>query len=199
VSSNPSFFPTPKEFRIWLTANHASEQELIVGYYKISSAKPSLTWEESVIEALCFGWIDGIRRRIDTESYTVRFTPRRPKSNWSIKNIASAERLIKTGRMQSAGLLAFPARSDSNSASHSFEQDQELQLSNDFIDQFKALDQAWNFFQSQPPGYQRTIIHWVMSAKRETTQQRRSNRLLQVSNQEIRVDLLSPFGKSQKS
>jgi uncharacterized protein YdeI (YjbR/CyaY-like superfamily) len=199
VSSNPSFFPNPNEFRKWLAANHASEQKLIVGYYKISSAKPSLTWEESVLEALCYGWIDGIRHRIDAESYTIRFTPRRPKSNWSKKNIASAERLIKTGRMQSAGLLAFQARSDSSSASYSFEQGQELQLSNDFVDQFKALDQAWKFFQTQPSGYQRTIIHWVMSAKRETTQQRRFNQLLQVSSQEKRVDLLSPFGKSQKT
>src|SRR5205814_4436470 len=119
---NPKFFPTPSAFRKWLAANHAKARELWVGFYKKSSGKPSITWPESVDEALCFGWIDGIRKKIDDESYMIRFTPRKPRSVWSAINIRDVKRLLKERRMEPAGLRAFSARKENRSGIYSYEQ-----------------------------------------------------------------------------
>lgn len=191
----PRFFATSAEFRKWLKANHAKADELLVGFYKKSTGKPSLTWEESVDEALCFGWIDSVRRSIDAESYTNRFTPRRPGSFWSNKNIANVQRLIKEGRMQPPGLKAYEARTAVRSGAYAFEQSQIAALSPALLKRFKANKSAWSFFNAQPPGYRKTIQHWIVSAKRDETQLKRLDRLIELSANEQRVDLLSPFGK----
>lgn len=194
MSRDPIFFPTPEEFRAWLAAQHDKEQELLVGFYKVATGKPSLTWDQSVDEALCFGWIDGVRKRIDDESYTIRFTPRKPDSYWSKKNIASAERLIADGRMQPAGLAAYRARKGEKSGAYSFEQDEIAAFGPELEGRFKAQKEAWEFFHAQPPGYRKTIRHWVMSAKHQETRLKRLDRVVEVSGQEQRVDLLKPFG-----
>lgn len=192
MSAPPTFFANPDDFRTWLETHHAKEQELLVGYYKKATGKPSITWEESVEEALCFGWIDGIRRRVDEEAYTVRFTPRRPNSNWSRKNVATVERLLKEQRMQPAGIQAYEARS----GLYSYEQEQEIELSPSLLKQFKHNEAAWDFFQAQPPSYRRLMTHWVASAKQEATQLRRLERVIAVSAQKKRVDISSPFKKT---
>lgn len=195
IASKPAFFATPAAFRKWLKANHAKASELIVGYYKVGSGKPSMTWPESVDEALCFGWIDGVRRSAGAESYTIRFTPRRPGSFWSNKNMASAKRLIAAGRMQAAGLKAFEARVGERSGAYSFEQEQIAPFDAGLEKRFKSNKAAWAFFQTQPPGYQKTMRHWVISAKQEATRLKRLDRIIEVSAQQQRVDLLAPFGK----
>ena len=120
LSMAPVFFDSPASFRRWLEANHQTETELLVGYYKVSTKKPSMTWSQSVDEAICFGWIDGIRRSVNDESYSIRFTPRNPKSNWSAVNIKKVEEMIRLGKMTSAGLAAFERRSDVRSARYSY-------------------------------------------------------------------------------
>lgn len=194
MTETPTFFETPEDFRAWLDANHNKEDVLLVGLYKVSTGKPSITWTQSVDEALCFGWIDGVRKRVDDDAYTIRFTPRRESSHWSQKNIDSAERLIEEGRMQPAGLAAYEARSKEKSARASYEREGEPELSPDLLAHAEQQAKAWSFFQAQPPGYQRTMLHWVMSAKQEKTQLRRLNRILEVSAQGERVDLMKPFG-----
>lgn len=193
MSNKPVFFSTPNEFRAWLAENHDEEQELLVGFYKVATGKPSLTWDESVDEAICFGWIDGVRKRINDESYTIRFTPRKPDSYWSKKNIASAERLIAAGHMQPPGLAAYRARAGEKSGAYSFEQDEIASFAPELERRFKAQIKAWEFFNAQPPGYQKTIRHWVVSAKRAETRLKRLDRVIEVSTQEQRVDLMSPF------
>lgn len=190
---NPIFFASPAEFGDWLQANHAKASEVLVGYYKVSTGKPSLTWEQSVDEALCYGWIDGVRRSLGAESYTIRFTPRKAGSIWSNKNLASVERLISTGRMQPAGLAAYQARRADRSGIYSFELDQ-TGFSAEMEAHFKAQAAAWDFFNKQPPGYQKTMRHWVTSAKKEETQRKRLERLIEVSAAGQRVDLMKPFG-----
>ncbi|MCW5876957.1 MAG: YdeI/OmpD-associated family protein [Anaerolineales bacterium] len=190
---NPIFFATPADLRAWLEANHSSASELQVGYYKVSTGKPSITWDESVEEALCYGWIDGVRKSLGEESYTIRFTPRKPDSIWSKKNIATVERLIAEGRMQPAGLAIYQARREDRSGIYSFEQG-ETGLSAELEERFKAQAAAWEFFNAQPPGYQKTMRHWVSSAKKEETQLKRLERLMEVSARSERIDLMKPFG-----
>ena len=176
-----TFFPTPSDFRAWLERHHAAETELLVGYYKKGSGKPSITWPESVDEALCFGWIDGIRRRIDDESYSIRFTPRKPTSNWSSVNIERVAELRKEGRMHPAGLAAFERRSEARSGIYSYEQRKAAALDPDQEAEFRRDAEAWSFFEAQPPGYRRTAIHWVVSAKREETRRKRLAQLIEDS------------------
>jgi uncharacterized protein YdeI (YjbR/CyaY-like superfamily) len=168
-----TFFETPAEFRAWLEENHATETELLVGFYRKGSGKPSITWPEAVGEALCFGWIDGVRRGIDEESYSIRFTPRKPTSNWSKVNIDKVAELTENGRMRHAGIAAFERRSEKRSGIYSYEQRKEAAFDAGQESEFRANDAAWSFFQSQPPGYRRTATHWVVTAKREETRQRR--------------------------
>ncbi len=194
MTEAPSFFGGPADLRAWLEQHHQQDDAFLVGFYKVATGKPSITWAQSVEEALCFGWIDGVRKRIDEEAYTIRFTPRRPGSHWSQKNIDSVERLIAEGRMQPAGLKAYEARTEENSARASFEQAQALELSPELLGHAEAQPEAWAFFQAQPPGYQRIMLHWVMSAKQDKTKLRRLERILEVSAVGERVDLMKPFG-----
>jgi len=174
------FFANPSEFRKWLEANHQTETELIVGYYKVATKKPTMTWSESVDEALCFGWIDGIRRKFDEESYCIRFTPRNPKSNWSAVNIKKVEEMIRQGKMTQTGLTAYEKRAEARSAIYSYENRSE-KLAPELELRFKENGSAWNFFSSQAPSYQKTRIYWVMSAKQEGTRFLRLEKLIQSS------------------
>ena len=170
---DPTFFPTPADFRAWLERNHDTKAELLVGFYKKGSGRPSITWPESVDQALCFGWIDGVRRGIDDESYTIRFTPRKVTSTWSSVNIKRVGELTSEGLMRPAGLEAFERRSAAKSGIYSYEQRREAKLDAEQERQFRAHEQAWSFFQSQPAGYRRTATYWVVSAKRDETRRRR--------------------------
>ena len=175
------FFATPEEFGAWLEEHHESESELLVGFYKKGSGKPSITWPESVEQALRFGWIDGIRRSLGEESYTIRFTPRKPSSNWSKVNVATAERLKAEGSMAPAGLRAYEARREDRTGLYSFERRQAAELPPDFERRFQASRKAWEWFSSRPPGYRRTATHWVVSAKRDDTRRRRLETLIDCS------------------
>lgn len=178
--SQPRFFKSPAAFRVWLKKNHKTADELIVGYYKKNTGKASITWPESVAEALCFGWIDSIRRTVDDESYSVRFTPRRPKSRWSAVNIRMVAELEKAGKMTAAGRKAFEARPKSEEKGYSVK-DFDGELDKKRLIAFKKNKKAWKFFEAQPPGYQRMARHWVMSAKREDTRDRRLAKLIESS------------------
>ena len=188
----PIFFATADEFHEWLDEHHADESELVVGFWKRSSGKPSPTWPESVDEALCYGWIDGIRRSIDAESYSNRFTPRRARSNWSAINIARVAVLTAQGRMQPAGLAAFEKRSEARSGVYSYEQRTNPTLNEDEQGAFQANQPAWEFFQAQAPWYQRASTGWVISAKKEETRTRRLARLIGESGNGRRLAQLTP-------
>ncbi len=177
----PRFFATPADFRSWLERHHAEEDELLVGFYRTSTGRKSITWPESVDEALCFGWIDGVRRGIDAESYSIRFTPRRSRSIWSAVNIKRADELIELGRMTPAGLAAFEARTDDRSAVYSHEQRRAAKLEPEQEQRFKADAGAWEWFQGQAPSYRRAALHWVTSAKRAETRERRLAALIEDS------------------
>ena len=176
----PKFFAEQSDFRQWLEENHDKETEIIVGFYKVNSRKPSMNWSQSVDEALCFGWIDGVRTSIDKESYQIRFTQRKPTSIWSAINIQKIEALTKQGLMQPAGLASFEKRTDTKSKIYSYEKD-EAELIPNFIKQFKANKKAWDYFQSLAPSYRKVSAHWVMSAKQETTQIKRLHQLISES------------------
>ncbi len=182
----PIFFNTQADFRNWLKENHSRETVLIVGFYKVDSGKFNLSWSQSVDEALCFGWIDGVRRSIDEESYCIRFTPRKPGSNWSTVNIKKMEELIKNGKMQPAGLKAFSYRKEEKSAIYSFENDTR-ELSGILLEQFKANPTAWDFFHAQAPSYQKTMTHWILSAKQESTRLTRLGKLISESERQKRL------------
>jgi uncharacterized protein YdeI (YjbR/CyaY-like superfamily) len=182
----PVFFHDQQEFRRWLEKNHKSKSELLVGYYKVSSEKPSMTWSQSVDEALCFGWIDGIRRSIDNESYCIRFTPRKPTSIWSNVNIKKAEELNRKGLMKQSGLEVFNNRKTSKSGIYSFE-NEPSKLNDSFENIFKASKLAWEFFLKQAPSYQKTIFRWIMSAKQEKTQLSRLNKTIVASEKQKRI------------
>ena len=187
----PTFFATPADFRKWLEKNHDTAPELLVGFYKKDSGKPSITWPESVDEALCFGWIDGIRRRIDDESYSIRFTPRRARSIWSNVNTKRVAVLTKEGRMHPAGLAAFKARDPNRSGIYAFEQrKKDQQLDAAYEAKLKANKKAWAFFQSQAPYYRRMMSLWVMSAKKEETRLQRLAALIDDSAAGRRVGLM---------
>jgi uncharacterized protein YdeI (YjbR/CyaY-like superfamily) len=169
----PTFFPTPADWRAWLERNHESQTELLVGFYKKGSGRPSITWPESVDEALCFGWIDGVRTRIDDASYSIRFTPRKRASTWSSVNIGRVAELAAEGRMRPAGIAAFERRTEARSGTYSYEQREHPKLTPEQEREFRANPAAWEFFHAQPPGYRRVATHWVVSAKREETRARR--------------------------
>ncbi len=174
----PTFFPSPAELRAWLEEHHETKRELLVGYYKTKTKKPSITWPQSVDEALCFGWIDGVRRSLGEEAYTIRFTPRRPTSIWSAINVARVAELTKLGRMRPAGLRAFAARTPERTGVYSFERSAAAVLSPAEEKVLRANRKARAFFESQAPWYRRTAIHWVISVKRDETRARRFAQLL---------------------
>ncbi len=177
-----TFFRAPTDLRKWFEKHHATTQELWVGYYKTSSGKPSITWPESVDEALCFGWIDGIRKSVDDLSYTIRFTPRKPGSIWSAVNIKRAQALIKQGQLQPAGLKAFQARKENRSGIYSYEQ-RKATLDEPYEKSLKQNKAAWEFFQVQPPSYRKAATWWVVSAKQEETRLKRLEQLITDSTQ----------------
>jgi uncharacterized protein YdeI (YjbR/CyaY-like superfamily) len=166
-------FERPEDFRRWLERHHDSAPELWVGYFKKASGRASMTWPQSVDEALCFGWIDGVRKRIDDERYTIRFTPRRVGSVWSAVNIGRVAVLSDEGRMRPAGLEAFEARREDWSGIYSYEQRDQAVFPDAFEERFRAEEEAWAWFEAQPKGYRQNTIRWVMTAKREETRERR--------------------------
>jgi len=183
---SPRFFKTPSDFRKWLSANHAKSKELWVGFYKKGSGRPSITWPESVDEALSFGWIDGIRKAFDDESYVIRFTPRKPDSIWSSVNIRNVERLIKEKRMRPAGLKAYASRKEYRSGIYSYEQ-RPAELVEPYASKFKQNKAAWKFFQAQPPYYRKMMTWFILSAKLEETRQARLDKLIEASKKEKRL------------
>jgi uncharacterized protein YdeI (YjbR/CyaY-like superfamily) len=180
--SEPTFFATPTDLRAWLEEHHDTRTELLVGYYKKGSGRPSITWPESVDEALCFGWIDGVRRSLDGDSYSIRFTPRKARSIWSAVNVKRAHELIELGRMTPAGLRAFEARTERRVGVYSYEQARDAaKFDTEQERELRANAAAWEYFQSQPPWYRRAATWWVVSAKREDTRRRRLATLIEDS------------------
>jgi len=187
VSATPTFFRTAADFRAWLEANHAAAEQLLVGFRKVSSGQPSMRWPESVDEALCFGWIDGVRKRIDDQSYQIRFTPRRPGSIWSLVNISKVEQLLAQGRMRPPGIAAFEARTTKKTGVYAFERDQPAELTKAEMLVFRSNKVAWSYFESAPPSYRQVMLHWVVTAKRTATRERRLSQLIRASAEQRRI------------
>jgi uncharacterized protein YdeI (YjbR/CyaY-like superfamily) len=183
---NPTFFKNQQDLRKWFEENHEKMHELWVGYYKIKYGAPSITWPQSVEEALCFGWIDGIRKSIDKNCYTIRFTPRKPKSVWSLVNIKKVEELKKLGLMYPAGLAIYAKREEKYSGIYSFEKEP-VKLEDGYEKIFRKNKTAWEFFQSQVPSYKKPAINWVMSAKQEMTKLKRLNILINDSDAGLKI------------
>ncbi len=181
-----TFFKTQDDFRNWLESHHEKETELIVGFYKVDSGKPSMSWSQSVDQALCFGWIDGVRKSIDKESYSIRFTPRRNNSNWSAINIKKIEDLTKAGLMKPAGLKAFSLRKENRSEIYSYKNDTTF-LDSNYEIQFRENKKAWDFFIKQAPSYRKAIMRWIMSAMQEKTRESRLKKTIKESEQQKRV------------
>ncbi len=186
---NIKFFKTQSDFRKWLGKNHNKKEELWVGYFKKSTGLKSITWPESVDEAICFGWIDGIRKSIDEESYKIRFTPRNPSSYWSKKNLNRAKELVKLGMMHSSGLKLLNEYDENRTEKYSYEREK-MELSDEFITEFKKNKTAWKFFQNQPQYYKKISVIWVMSAKKVETQKRRLDTLINDSENGKKIGVL---------
>jgi uncharacterized protein YdeI (YjbR/CyaY-like superfamily) len=183
-----TFFKTTAEFRAWLEENHATATELHVGAYRKSSGLGGMTYLESVEQALCFGWIDGVVRRIDAVSFVHRFTPRKPGSIWSNINVAHVARLTAAGRMHPAGLAAFAARDPGKTGTYAFERKTEPVLPPPLAKKFRAAKAAWKFFSAQPPGYRRLALHRIVTAKQAATRERRLAQLIAASEAGRRLD-----------
>ena len=183
---HPTFFATPADFRAWFAAHHETERELWVGFHKKGSGKPSIAWPEAVDEALCVGWIDGVRRRVDEERYSIRFTPRRATSIWSAINIARVKVLTAEGRMRPAGLAAY-GRRDEKKSRDAYEQLKNAAFSAEQLKCFKRSAAAWTFFASQAASYRQKATYWVTSAKQVATREKRLEKLIASSGEEKRV------------
>ena len=177
----PKFFPSPSAWHAWLDEHHEKQDELLVGFYKVGSGKASITWPEAVDGALCFGWIDGVRKSLGESSYVIRFTPRRAKSVWSAVNIKRVAELSASGLMRPRGVQAFERRTGKRSEIYAYEQRKGAKLDGAYEKQFRANQKAWKFFQAQPPWYQRTASWWVISAKKEETRLKRLGQLIEDS------------------
>ena len=177
--TKPRFFKTPAAFRKWLEKNAATKSELIVGYYKVGSGRPSMTWPESVDEALCFGWIDGIRRRIDEEAYQIRFTPRKPTSTWSAVNIAKYAELEAKGLITPAGAEAWARRKPEKSVVYAYEQKGSPEFTEAELRTFKRAKRAWAHFEKAPPSTKKKVLHWLANAKKAETRARRFSKLFE--------------------
>jgi uncharacterized protein YdeI (YjbR/CyaY-like superfamily) len=188
----PRFFEEPQDLRAWLEEHHETATELWVGLYKKSSGRPSVTWPEVVDEALCFGWIDGIRKGIDDVSYTNRITPRKPTSNWSAVNVKRFGQLKRQGRVRPAGQRAFDLRRKAKTGVYSYEQRHQVKLDPAFEKRFRAKRRAWSWFEAQSPSYRTTAVYWVMTAKRQETRERRLRQLIDDSGRGNRVPPLAP-------
>jgi uncharacterized protein YdeI (YjbR/CyaY-like superfamily) len=190
AAGEPVFFRSPAELRRWFARHHATARELLVGYWKVGSGRPSITWPESVDEALCVGWIDGVRRRLDDERYVIRFTPRKATSVWSAVNIARVQALEAEGRMTDAGRAAFAARRENRSGIYSFEQ-RSVELPPAYAKLLKANRAAWRDFRSRAPSYRKAAMWWIVSAKQEATRQRRLARLIELAAQGLPIPAFS--------
>lgn len=191
----PKFFSTPAEFREWLEHNHDTVTELLIGFHKKASGKKSITYAEALDEALCYGWIDGVRKKLNETSFVQRFTPRKPKSIWSNINVNHVERLKKEGRMHASGLAAYERRDPRRTGIYSFENDP-AKLALDYEKKFRQNKKAWKFFEGQPPYYKRLMIFRIMAGKKEETRIRRLNQLIECSANGHRVGLLT--GKPER-
>jgi uncharacterized protein YdeI (YjbR/CyaY-like superfamily) len=189
----PHFFASGAEWRAWLERHHAMSTEVSVGFYKKATGRPSMTWQEAVDQALCFGWIDGVRHRIDDERYRQRFTPRKKGSNWSAVNIKRVKELTEQGLMAPAGLAAFAPRTPERSGVYSYE-NRPHELPPQYEKRIRANRAAWKFFQELPPGYRRTMIWWILSAKQDATRERRLASLIEHSAKGERIPLLPSAG-----
>lgn len=189
------YFATPDEWRHWLAVHHRERQELWVGFHKKGSGRPSITWPEAVDQALCFGWIDGVRKSVDADRYRIRFTPRKRGSTWSSVNVRRVGELTELGLMQPAGLAAFEARKPEKSGVYSYEQRDRAQLEPAHEAQLRANAAAWAFFQAQPPWYRKTATWWVVSARQEATRLRRLTTLIDCSAQGRTVPPLTRPGQ----
>jgi uncharacterized protein YdeI (YjbR/CyaY-like superfamily) len=174
----PTFFATPEDFRAWLKEHHENETELLVGFHKKGSGRPSITWPESVDQALCFGWIDGVRRSIDGERYSIRFAPRKRRSTWSAVNVKRVGELEAEGLMRPAGRAAFERRHEDRTGIYSHERREAAAFDAEQERAFRADERAWAWFQDQPPYYRRAATHWVVSAKKPETRERRLRKLI---------------------
>jgi uncharacterized protein YdeI (YjbR/CyaY-like superfamily) len=186
----PRYFAAPEDFRRWLEKNHRTAKELWVGFHKVHTAKPSITWPQSVDQALSFGWIDGIRKRSSEHAYVIRFSPRREGSIWSNVNTKRAAELKKLGLMAPAGAAAFALRDAKRAGIYAFE-NRDAAFDAAAEKAFRARKRAWTFFQEQPPGYRRLSTHWVMRAKRAETRERRLAELIEYSGRKLRLPLFS--------
>ncbi len=196
-SPKPVFFASGAELRRWLEKNHATERELLIGFWKKATGRKSVTYFEALDEALCFGWIDGVRRSLDEQRYVQRFSPRKARSVWSLVNIRKVEALKSAGRMAPPGLAAFEARDEKRTGLYSFEQGKTPTLGRKELKAFKAKPKAWAFWSAQPPGYRRVTSHWVVSAKRKETKERRLKQLIADSAAGRRVGILEPKRKKK--
>ena len=185
----PRSFKTPEDFRSWLEKNHASEKELILRCFKQHARDKGIGYREALDEALCWGWIDGVRKALDEDSFTQRFTPRKAKSNWSVVNIKRAKELIDEGRMCAPGLAAFEARDRTQMSPYSSEA-AKMRLDPALEKQFRANRKAWEFFQAQPPGYRRLMVFRIMTGKREETRAKRFADLLKACARQERMRLM---------
>jgi uncharacterized protein YdeI (YjbR/CyaY-like superfamily) len=192
----PMFFPSPATFRGWLQKHHPAFQEIWVGFYKRGSGKPSMTWPESVDVALCFGWIDGVRKSIDSTAYAIRFTPRKPDSTWSTVNIRRMQELNALGLVQPSGLGAFQRRSEAKSGIYAYENRDSAEFADAQEKNFKSNREAWKFFQAQAPWYRKTATWWVISAKKEETRLKRLDTLVRHSENGERLPHLARTPKS---
>lgn len=183
----PRFFASPEAFARWLAANHGKKADLLVGYWKVGTGKPSLTWAQSVEQALRYGWIDGVRRSLGEASYCIRFTPRKRGSHWSNVNVRTAQRLVREGRMSPAGLAAFKARDPKRTGQGAYAQRDPVPLPPAAVRVLKADQAAWSDFQARPPHYRKAIAWWIASAKREATQAGRIQQLLESSRRGVTV------------
>ena len=184
----PTFFADAEAFRAWLDLHAASATELLVGFHKVGSHQPCMSWSASVDEALCFGWIDGRRKRIDDDSYSIRFTPRKPSSIWSVVNIAKMDKLCAEGRMRPAGEAAFALRSEAKSGIYAHERGDLPELPEAERERFQRDAAAWDYFQATPPGYRKVVLHWIVNAKREETRAKRLAQLMQACAAGKRLD-----------
>jgi uncharacterized protein YdeI (YjbR/CyaY-like superfamily) len=189
VAPKPRFFGTPEELRAWFVEHYDAADEVLVGFHERATRTPCITWAESVDEALCFGWIDGVRRSLDENRYTIRFTPRRARSIWSAKNLARFRELTDEGRVEPAGKRAFETRDEARTNQYSFEQET-LALTRAQEREFRANKKAWAFFQTQPPSYRKPAIWWVVSAKKDETKARRLATLIDDSQRGLRIKQL---------
>ena len=199
MTTKPTFFPRPEDFRRWFEAHHESEKELLVGFYRKGSGKPSITWPQSVDEALCFGWIDGVRRTIDEESYSIRFTPRKATSNWSAVNVKRIGELMAEGLVAPAGQRAFEKRTDKKTGRYSYEQRHEIELDPVFEKELRKNAAAWRYFQAEAPWYRRLVVYRTMTAKREETRWKRLCELIEACAAGRRMGILEQrAGKRSK-